>query len=378
VSPKTSAAAELTWSQVHAFRLQRHHLLRRAPRRDLTTVVGAIGGAQAQLMSAAELQIAVRVDCRVAHVRDALWKDRTLVKTWLMRGTLHLVPAADLPLYAAAMRTKWMTPRASWLRFFQMTERQLADFAELIGSVLTAKPMSREELIAAVSKGRSEQVREWLRSGWGGLLKPAARRGLLCFGPSRGTSVTFVRPALWLDSWRDIDPDAALVEMARRYLRAYGPAVRSDFARWWGPSFAGAARAAWAGLANELVPVSVEGVRAEMLASELGALAKVNVGPSVQLLPAFDPYVMGHASRDHLFDAVHTRKVSRVAGWISAVVLANGRVVGTWTHTSAKGTLRIAVERFGPLSSRVKAGIRLRADAIAEATGASRAEVGFR
>jgi hypothetical protein len=329
-------------------------------------------------MSAAELQIAVRVECSAAHVRDALWRDRTLVKTWLMRGTLHLVPAVDLPLYAAAMRTKWMTPRASWLRFFQMTDQQLADFADLIGSVLTATPMSREELISAVSKGRSERVREWLRSGWGGLLKPAARRGLLCFGPSRGTSVTFVRPALWLGSWRDIDPDAALVEMARRYLRAYGPAIRSDFARWWGPSFAGAARAAWGGLADELVPVSVEGARAHMLVSELGALKKVKIGQSVQLLPAFDPYLMGHASRDHLFDRAHARKVSRVAGWISSVVLADGRVVGTWTHRKDNGTLRVAIERFGTLSSRVRAGIGLRADALAEATGASCAEVTIR
>lgn len=357
--------------------MQRHQLVRRAPKKDLAKVVGAIGGAQAQLMSAAELQIAVRVDCSVADVRTALWKSKTLVKTWLMRGTLHLVPAADLPLFAAAMRTKWMTPRSSWLRFFHMTETELAEFAEMIGAVLTAEPMSRGELIAAVSKGRSERVREWLRSGWGGLLKPAARRGLLCFGPSRGTTVTFVRPQRWLRSWREIDPDTALVEMARRYLRAYGPATRSDFARWWGPSFGGAARAAWTGLADELVPVSVGGVRADMLASEIDALRKVKVGPSVQLLPPFDPYVMGHASRDHLFDRVHTRKVSRTAGWISAVVLADGRVVGTWTHTRANGTLRIAVERFEPLSSRVRAGVGLRADAMADAVGASRAEVKF-
>src|SRR5690242_16483416 len=74
VRAKTPTAAEVTWSQVHAFRMQRHHLVRRAPKKDLTRVVAAIGGAQAQLMSAAELQIAVRVDCSVADVRTALWR----------------------------------------------------------------------------------------------------------------------------------------------------------------------------------------------------------------------------------------------------------------------------------------------------------------
>jgi len=89
--------AELTWPQVHAFRLERHHLTLRAPKKALSQVVGEIGGVQAQVMSAAELQVGVRVECRVDDVRDALWKRKTLVKTWLMRGTLHLVPSKDLP-----------------------------------------------------------------------------------------------------------------------------------------------------------------------------------------------------------------------------------------------------------------------------------------
>ena len=80
---------ELSWAQVHAFRLQRHHLTRRAPKKDLAKVGGEIGGAQAQLMSAAERQIATWVDCKVADVREALWQEKSLVK-WLMRGTLHL------------------------------------------------------------------------------------------------------------------------------------------------------------------------------------------------------------------------------------------------------------------------------------------------
>jgi len=119
--------AELTWAQVHSFRLERHHLTQRAPKKDLSRVVGEIAGAQAQLMSAAELQVGVRVDCRTSDVRDALWKDRTLVKTWLMRGTLHLIPAADLALYTSAMGTRWIKTRNSWLKFFQLSEAELMD-----------------------------------------------------------------------------------------------------------------------------------------------------------------------------------------------------------------------------------------------------------
>ena len=76
-----SAAAELSWADVNAMRLARHHLAERAPKSKLADVVGDIGAVQAQVMSAAELQVAVRVDCTVQDVRDALWKRKTLVKT---------------------------------------------------------------------------------------------------------------------------------------------------------------------------------------------------------------------------------------------------------------------------------------------------------
>ena len=184
---KDPVAAELSWAQVHAFRVERHHLTARAPKKDLARVVGDIGGVQAQLMSAAELQIAVRVNCTVSDVRKALWADRTLVKTWLMRGTLHLARSADLPVYTAAMSTRWVSQmRPSWLKYIQVTEPEFWKIVDEVGNALDGKPLTREELIAVVGEGKSERVRELLGSGWGGMLKPAARSGLLCFGPNRG------------------------------------------------------------------------------------------------------------------------------------------------------------------------------------------------
>jgi len=162
--------------------------------------------------------------------------------------------------------------------------------------------------------------------------------------------------------------------MARRYLRAYGPATKSDFARWWG-AWPGVGSAAWSALARELTQVSVEGIRLDLLTADLDAMQRANVESSIRLLPAFDPYILGHASRDHLFERVFAPRVSRTAGWISAVVLVNGTVVGTWTHTVAAKNLRINVEPFRRLSSAVKTGIRLRADELAESLGAPKAEV---
>ncbi len=366
--------AELSWPQVHAFRVARHHLTKRAPKKDLAHVVGDISGVQAQVMSAAELQIAVRADCSVKDVRAALWDDKTLVKTWLMRGTLHLLPAEDLPLYTAAMRTHWMRTRDAWLKYVEMNQSEFSGLIDAIGQALDGQALTREELIARVGRGRSERIKEVLKSGWGGILKPVARSGLLCFGPSRGQSVTFVRPQQWLGSWRDVDPDAALIEVARRYLRAYGPATKQDFARWWG-TWSGVGNAGWSGLARERVTVSIEGQRADLLAADLDRISAEARAPSVRLLPNFDPYLMGHANRDHLFGPEYRSRVSRTAGWISAVVLVDGRVVATWTHAVAKRALTVTVDPFRKLSPSTLKGVRASADSLAAALGLGAAAV---
>jgi len=371
---RAPVAADLTWAQVHQFRLARHHLLSPAPKNDLVRVIGDIGGVQAQVMSAAEMQAAVRVRCKVEDVRTSLWNDKTLVKTWLMRATLHLVPAADLPIYTAAMGSYGIRNTNAWLKWMQITEPELTTIVDAIGEVLDGQALTREELIASVGKGRPERIQLALKSGWGGLLKPVARRGLLCFGPSRGQNVTFVRPEQWLGTWREADPETALAELARRYLRAYGPATKNDFVRWWG-QWPAVGNTAWGALAEELAPVSVEGQRMDILAADLDRITSMKAEPSVRLLPSFDPYLMGHAKRDHIVAVEHGSRVSRTAGWISAVVLSEGRVVATWTHEVKKGTLAMRVDPLRKLAPATLKEVRLQADALAEALGLDHAAV---
>jgi DNA glycosylase AlkZ-like len=133
--------------------------------------------------------------------------------------------------------------------------------------------------------------------------------------------------------------------------------------------------AAWAGLADELVHVSVERRRADILAIDLGKLEKASAGASVRLLPAFDPYLMGHSSRDHLFEAAYRARVSRTAGWISPVVLVDGRVEATWSHSVAKEVLRIAIDPFRRLPPKLRPEMRLRAEELAATLGLDKVDV---
>jgi hypothetical protein len=107
-------------------------------------------------------------------------------------------------------------------------------------------------------------------------------------------------------------------------------------------------------------------------------IANQSVEGSIQLLPPFDPYLMGHSSRDHIVEATNLAKVSRTAGWISAVVLVDGKVAGTWKHVAAADAgLRITVEPFRRLNARTTAGVRRKAESLAEALGLVKSEVRF-
>ncbi|MDQ4144104.1 MAG: winged helix DNA-binding domain-containing protein, partial [Actinomycetota bacterium] len=227
----------LSWTSVLAWRMSSQHLRARAPRSAMLDVVSDIAGAHAQLMSSAELTLWARVESlERGMVEKALWEERTLVKTWAMRGTLHLLPAHELPLWVAAQAA--LKPRhenASWLRYFGLNREEAEALLAAIPQALDGRVLTREELAREVGRRMSSPaLAEKLRESWGALLKPSAFRGDLCFAPSEGRNVCFARPNEWLASWEEVPSDVAIRDVVRRYLTAYGPAGREEFARWFG------------------------------------------------------------------------------------------------------------------------------------------------
>ncbi len=338
--------------RIARFRLRRQHLDRRTSRRDLVSVVRDVAGLHAQLLSSARLSAWARMHLRATDVSHALWDERTLAKTWAMRGTLHLLPAQDVSLYTAARGTdQYRKPH--WLKYHGLTERDLDSLIDAVASVLDGRSLTRRELAAAVAGRVPGRVQSTLQSSWGEFLKPAAFAGVLCFGPSRGQEVTFVRPDQWLSSWRPWTKDQARSELLRRYLHAHGPSTRNDFA-WWLGIQPGTARAPWESIQEELVEVGSE---RRLLAGDLPSLGARTSVDRVRLLPAFDPYLLGHKDRGHVVDATNAERIYRKQAWISPTVIVDGRAVAVWSH-SRKGTrVAIEVEPFEALSRDVKTSI---------------------
>ncbi len=212
-----SQATPQNWEDIRRRRLARSHLLERALRADLVEVVRDVCGIHAQVMGSAELALSARLDgITQEDVRAELWEHRSLIKTWTIRGTLHLHPAGDLPMWAAATRA--------------VGQPDETEVVEAIADALDGRCLLREELAEEVAKRAGKWARERIGSGWAYLFGTAAALGKLCHGPPRGNKVTFVRTDQWA-GWRDVNPDEALAEAASRFLATYGPAGRRQFAQ---------------------------------------------------------------------------------------------------------------------------------------------------
>jgi winged helix DNA-binding protein len=350
--------------RIARLRLRRQHLDRRTGRKDLVSVARDVAWLHAQLLSSAQLSAWARMSLRADDVMDALWTDRTLAKTWAMRGTLHLLPAEDVSLYTAARGTDQYR-KPYWLNYHGLKERDLDALIDAVATALDGQCLTRRELAGAVTGRVAGRVRATLQSSWGEFLKPAAFAGVLCFGPTRGREVTFVRPDQWLASWRQWPQDRARSEVLRRYLHAHGPSTRADFA-WWLGIQPGAARTPWDSISEDLVPAGPE--RWMLSGDEASAGARTRV-ERVRLLPAFDPYLLGHKDRDHIVDAADIELIYRKQAWISPTVIVDGRAVAVWSHATTGPRVVVGVEPFRALAREVKASIGDEAASLASFLG---------
>ena len=338
----------VSWEEVCRRRLRAQHLLRPLPAAAFHRMVSDICGLHAQVMSSAEMAAGVRADGldRTA-VADGLWSDRTLVKTWAMRGTLHLLTAEHYPLYVAALSNRRFDLDGPWLKYHGLVAPDVAALVDAVSEALDGRQLTREELAGEVVRLLGDSKWEHLlASGWGAVLKPVAFQGRLCFGPSDGNRVSFVRPDQWLGPFERLDPAASLVEVARRFLGAYGPATVDELARWWGVQ-PKAVRPALR-VEHGFTPVTVDGGKPAWAVPE--APAGAGGAPVVRLLPLFDPYTVAvRRNGQRPLSGPEKDLVYRKAGWISPVLLVDGELAGVWEHSEDKGRLRVDVRPFRPL-----------------------------
>ncbi|HYI21190.1 MAG TPA: crosslink repair DNA glycosylase YcaQ family protein [Candidatus Limnocylindrales bacterium] len=329
-----AAPVRITWRQALAWRMGRQLLV---PLGKLSPpeVVDRLCGVQAQVASSAELAIRLRQQSsKPGAVARDIGAGR-LIKTWAMRGALHLLTPDQGGRYLSLIAAGRSWERPVWQRYFGVSPADMDKLREVVTEVLGDEALTREELIAGITaKRRFRHMGEAMRSGWGTVLKPLAWQGDIVFGPSRGRNVTFMRPNVASPTWAGVpDADESAPDVIVAYLSVYGPATIDRFDNWLaGGGFGRKRLRGWFDSAGDrLATVEVDGEEAYAVATDVDELAATKPTSEVRLLGGFDQYVLGPGTADgHVTAATRRSKVSLQSGWISPVVIAGGAVAGTW------------------------------------------------
>ncbi|MBO0817655.1 MAG: AlkZ family DNA glycosylase [Actinobacteria bacterium] len=374
---KPTGPAVLTWSGVTARRMARHALTEPASGLGPADIASVLCGAHAQVLSAAELSLGRRIaGAARSDVQRALWQERTLVKTFGPRGTIHLLATADLPVWTGALSAlpSSVPAHPDGVRF---TPVQAEAVIAAIGDALADAELTVEELTEAIADRAGPWAVEQTMEAFGGkwprwrqLTSTAAHRGMLCFGPDRGRKVTYANPRRWLPGFRPADGEAALRALLARYLYAYGPATPQHFAKWLGipPGYA-------AGLfgrhAGDLERVELDGEPGWTLAGDTAAPTVPHRG--IRLLPYFDAYLVAGQPRKRLYPGLAATRALTPAGQAGnyPALLVDGVVGGVWHQRRSGRKLAITVEPLRELTASQRRQLDDEADlvgAVMEAT----------
>lgn len=314
---------------------------------------------QAQDLAAAKWAIGARTPGASVASIDAAIDAGQIVRSWPMRGTLHFVPGEDLG---------WM---------LRCTSERLLNQARLTherqGLNSAVYERARELAVEALHGGRSLTRDEFqallerhgiaTADGRGyHLIWYLAQTGTLCWGPTAGSAQALVLLDEWVPRPRHLEPDEALAEFLLRYIRGHGPATLQDFV-WWSKLTVAEAKRGLAiarpQLAERRVAETSYWVAVEADGSVAGDAERRRFAASVWLMPAFDEYFLGYRDREAAAAIEHHQRiVPGKNGVFQPIIVAGGRVVGTWKRRAAAGRLHITAEPFAALSAGQLAGIR--------------------
>ena len=306
-------------------------------------VVRHLAAVQAQDEGGALVSVALRCGGTRDDVRAAFDAGH-LARSWPMRGTLHTVPAEDLPWMAELMTVRPRAASAKRRWQLELDEDDVARARGLAEGALAGTALTRAELLAvwedaglAPANGRGYH-----------LIAELAQRGVLCLGPYRGTDQCFVLVAEHVPEPRQLDREESLAELALRFLTGHGPATAADLARW-GSLSLGEARRGIAAVRDRLAAIDVAGTEHLLAPETLEAYdgLRTPARRTVLLLPGFDELILGYADRTATLPAEHAdRVVPGGNGVFRPTVVVGGRAVAVWRTAGSGRNRRFEAEPF--------------------------------
>lgn len=338
-------------SATQARRLRLRSLQLAGPARPtINDVAPWFGAIQAQDYSSMCWSLGVRDGGATAGTVDEYLRTGAAVRTWPMRGTIHLVPGRDVRWMLESVGKRSLTGVEKRWEYLQLDRRTVERSATLLADALAASAfLTRSQALQLL---RNEGIDVSSQRGYH-LLWYAAAVGATCMGPMAGKDATFWSLESLAGPQTELAEDEAYVELARRYFRGHGPATVADFARWVGAPV-GRCRRAVEALGAELAHLEVEG-QPFLVLTDLLTDQAVDAPPSpVQLLPGFDEFVLGYKDRSLIVDPRFADAIVPGGnGVFRSTVVSDGRIVGVWRRTVRPRKVEVRVEEFEELGTSV-------------------------
>lgn len=333
----------MTISDIARFRLHKQHISE-ATFEQPGAVVEWLGAVQAQDYLGALWAIGLRMRNAVEADIERAIADRTIIRTWPMRGTLHFVAAADIRWMLELLTPRIVANNAQLVfRYFGLDESAFARSKELAARALQGGgQLTRNAMYKMLESGGVSAAGQHGSH----ILWRLAQDGLICFGPREGKQQTFVLLDEWAPKAKRMSRDESLAEIAMRYFTSRGPATLRDFVWWSGLTTAEAK----AGLEMAKRRLEQETVNDQTYWFASPAPSKKDHSMTAYLLPAFDEYTVAYKDRSAVLDPAYTRQANSGNGILYPTMVVGGRVVGTWKRALKKDTLAISHSPFAKLN----------------------------
>ncbi|WP_117210748.1 winged helix DNA-binding domain-containing protein [Allorhizocola rhizosphaerae] len=297
---------------------------------DLPASLWAVGQRMAKTVTEADVERAIA--------------DKTLIRSWPMRGTIHLMPAEDARWMVRLLAPRIDAKAARNYRVAGLSPETIKRAGDVMAETLAGRQCTRAEVYEALNaEGIPTDGHNGQQRGMH-LLVHWARHGLICVTPRRGKQQTFALMDEWMPGGVDLSGEEALAEMARRYFRSHGPATIKDFAGWTGVTLTEARRAAEA-VKGEFDRETGDDGAEYWLSPGLGGRGRK--APPVFLLPPFDEYTVAYADRSAV---IGSHALAAVGHGIASNLIIDGRLAGLWKRTLKRDSISVEVQAIRPLS----------------------------
>lgn len=299
-----------------------------APADGVADAVRRVVALQAQDPRANRLAVRVRTAGLVADDVDAACARKEVVRTWAMRGTLHMLAADDFHWVTGLLGPYFAARQAPRRRQLGLDDATCDRACGQLETVLADNALTRAEIVERMDLPLPGQAAPYL-------LGYAALTGLVCRGADRGDEPTYVLVRDWLGESNDTGDEARLAE---RYLAGHGPATAEDLAAWSGLPL-GRARKGFDAVAERFDAVEAAGVPSRW--------TPVEAASSTRLLGHFDAYLLGYRGRELAVPAELASAIQSGGGFVMPAIAVDGRVVGTWRQRSTKDKIHIELTHSG-------------------------------